>query len=77
MAECAPRVSPPLGTPVDRIFPTLTPAQIARVARHGSVRATRRGDVLIEAGDRDTGFFVVLAGQVMFPHGIRPLRYRR
>lgn len=48
----------------ERIFPRLTPAQVARVAAHGRVRATSAGEVLIRAGDRAPGFFVVLAGRV-------------
>jgi thioredoxin reductase (NADPH) len=64
MAESAPPVGLRPSTPVDRIFPTLTAAQIARVARHGLGRSTRRGEVLIEAGDRDVAFFVVTAGQL-------------
>src|SRR5471032_2733059 len=48
----------------EQVFPTLTPAQIARIAPHGRVRATRAGEVLIEAGDKVLPFFVVTAGQV-------------
>jgi hypothetical protein len=33
------------------MFPTLTPAQIARIAAHGRERPIARGEVLIEAGD--------------------------
>lgn len=36
---------------VDQIFPTLTPAQIARIAAHGRVRQVQRGEVLLEVGD--------------------------
>ena len=45
-------------------FPTLTPAQMARMESHGRRRTTRSGDVLCEAGDRDTSLFLVLAGEV-------------
>src|SRR5258708_5243057 len=48
----------------DQVFPTLTPEQIARVAPHGHRRATRAGEVLIEAGDTVVPFFVVTAGQI-------------
>src|SRR5436190_6512400 len=34
----------------DRVSPTLTPQQVARVATHGRRRSTTRGEVLIEAG---------------------------
>jgi len=36
----------------DRVSPTLTPQQVARVATHGRRRSTTRGEVLIEVGDR-------------------------
>ena len=35
---------------VDQVFPTLTAAQIARLAVHGQVRHVQRGEVLMEAG---------------------------
>src|SRR3954463_3030323 len=38
------------GARTERIFPVLTAPQIARMASHGSRRATRRGEVLIDAG---------------------------
>ena len=44
--------------------PTLTAAQIARVAAHGRLRKVQRGEVLVEAGEPATRFFVVTAGQV-------------
>src|ERR1700757_2060324 len=37
----------------DRVFPTLTPAQIARVARHGQRRPMTSGEVLA-AGEHDS-----------------------
>jgi CRP-like cAMP-binding protein len=48
----------------DRVFPTLTPAQIARVARHGQRRPMASGEVLVEAGQRPVRFFVVSNGDV-------------
>jgi thioredoxin reductase (NADPH) len=48
----------------DRIFPTLTPAQIARVEPHGRRRAVAAGDVLVQPGDPTVPFFVVIAGQL-------------
>jgi thioredoxin reductase (NADPH) len=55
----------------DRVFPTLTPAQIARVAPHGRRRAIASGEVLVEVGQRPVPFFVVLSGevQVLRPSG--------
>jgi thioredoxin reductase (NADPH) len=64
VTEPAARVPPPISTPVHRIFPTLTPGQIARIAPHGSVRKVNRGEVLAEAGDQVVPFFVITAGQV-------------
>lgn len=49
---------------MERMFPTLTPAQIERIAVHGRVRPIRAGEVLIEAGEQVVPFFVVTAGQV-------------
>src|SRR5689334_18719644 len=48
----------------DRMFPTLTPEQIARIAAHGKVRPVRRGEVLVEAGDQNVPFFVIASGAV-------------
>ncbi|MEA2562953.1 MAG: thioredoxin reductase [Acidobacteriota bacterium] len=48
----------------DRIFPTLTTEQIARISMHGSVRPIRRGEILVEAGDHAVPFFVVTAGRI-------------
>jgi thioredoxin reductase (NADPH) len=48
----------------DRVFPTLTPAQIARVARHGRRRPMISGEVLVEVGQRPVPFFVVSNGEV-------------
>jgi thioredoxin reductase (NADPH) len=48
----------------DRVFPTLTPAQIARVARHGRRRLMASGEVLVEVGQRPVPFFVVSNGEV-------------
>jgi thioredoxin reductase (NADPH) len=55
---------PPKLARADRVFPTLTPEQIGRIAPHGRVRATSAGEVLVEAGDRNAPFFVVTDGQV-------------
>jgi thioredoxin reductase (NADPH) len=56
--------SPTLASAADLTFPTLTPAQAARIAAHGSVRPVRRGEVLVEAGDPAVPFFVVTAGRL-------------
>jgi thioredoxin reductase (NADPH) len=57
-------ISPIAGSPVDQLFPTLGPAQIARVAAHGRLRPIHKGEVLVEAGDHDVPFFVVTSGQI-------------
>jgi thioredoxin reductase (NADPH) len=49
---------------VERMFPTLTPAQVKRIAVHGRVRSIRPGEVLVEAGAQVVPFFVVTAGRV-------------
>jgi thioredoxin reductase (NADPH) len=46
------------------LFPTLTAAQIERVAPHGRRRATSRGEVLVEVGDTIVPFFVVISGEI-------------
>jgi thioredoxin reductase (NADPH) len=48
----------------ERLFPKLTPAQLARVAAHGQRRSTTRGEVLIDVGDRIVPCFVVVAGEI-------------
>jgi thioredoxin reductase (NADPH) len=48
----------------ERIFPTLTPEQIARVAACGRKHAVERGEVLVEAGQEHYPFFLVVRGQI-------------
>ena len=48
----------------ERLFPKLTPAQLARVEAHGRRRSTTRGEVLLDVGDRIVPFFVVVSGEV-------------
>jgi len=45
-------------------FPTLTDAQMERIAAHGRRRAIARGDVLVEVADKVVPFFVVVRGAV-------------
>jgi thioredoxin reductase (NADPH) len=49
---------------VDEMVPTLTTAQISRIAAHGRVRQVHQGEVLTEVGERTTKFFIVIAGQI-------------
>jgi len=56
----------PLNLPTrdEQVFPVLTPEQIARVAAHGRTRKVQRGEVLVEAGQLDTPFFVSLGAEL-------------
>lgn len=53
-----------LSSGVERMLPTLTPAQVKRIAVHGRVRSIRTGEVLVEAGEQVVPFFVVTTGRV-------------
>ena len=53
-----------LASSAERIFPTLTPAQVKRIAAHGQVRSIRPAEVLVEAGARSVPFFLVTAGRL-------------
>src|SRR5258708_32898556 len=53
----------------EQAFPTLTPAQVARLEAHGKRRRTRRGEVLVEPGERHAGLIVILSGSV---EAVRP-----
>src|SRR5438093_7780527 len=48
----------------ERLFPKLTTAQLARIVAHGRRRATTRGEVLVDVGDRIVPCFVVIAGEI-------------
>ena len=58
-------VAVPLTLPerIDQIFPTLTAAQIARIATHGRKRRLEPGEVLQEVG-APVRFFLVTAGKI-------------
>ncbi len=64
MATSATPVAPTAKSTAERMFPSFTPAQIARVANHGRRRPIERGEILFEAGEASTPFFVVASGQV-------------
>jgi thioredoxin reductase (NADPH) len=57
------------------MFPTLSSAQIVRIASHGLIRPMTRGEVLVEAGQTDVPFFVVKAGgiEIIQPSGLGDL----
>jgi thioredoxin reductase (NADPH) len=48
----------------NQTFPTLTPAQIARLATHGTRISVSGGKILAEPGDRHRKLFVVLSGSI-------------
>ena len=49
---------------IAQVFPTLTPAQIARIEIHGRKRAVARDEVLYEFGAVSVPFIVVVKGKV-------------
>jgi thioredoxin reductase (NADPH) len=48
----------------EQIFPTLTAAQIDRIAARGHKRAVHAGEILVEQGDTAIPFFVVVSGEL-------------
>lgn len=63
MATASP-APPTAKSTAERLFPRLTPAQIARVAAHGRTRTMHEGDVLFDAGDPAAPFLLVVTGEV-------------
>jgi thioredoxin reductase (NADPH) len=53
-----------LSSPLEHVFPRLTPEQTARLAAHGRVRRTAPGEVLLEPGSSSPRIFVVTAGSI-------------
>src|SRR5207302_3992756 len=52
------------GQRAEQIYPTLTPAQLARITAHGRPRHVERGEVLVQAGEQTARLFVVVAGRI-------------
>lgn len=48
----------------EKLFPTLTAAQLERVAAHGHLRTVDDGEVLIQAGASNAPMFVVKSGTI-------------
>src|SRR4051812_34750932 len=48
----------------ERMFPTLTCEQVERIAAHGRCRDVAEGEILAEAGEQITRFFVVVSGRL-------------
>jgi thioredoxin reductase (NADPH) len=57
------------GSRRDRLFPTLTQDQVARMASHGHRRTTTRDEVLVNVGDKAVPVFVVISGELQ---AVRP-----
>jgi thioredoxin reductase (NADPH) len=67
--ETPPPLQPTSPFSNERLFPTLTDAQVARIAARGRRRPVTRGEVLVEVGDRAVPFFVVVTGEVQVLRG--------
>ena len=52
------------GARVEQAFPVLTSAQMERIAAHGRRRHVDEGEILLEASDRPSHFFVVVTGWI-------------
>ncbi|PYO65808.1 MAG: pyridine nucleotide-disulfide oxidoreductase [Gemmatimonadetes bacterium] len=46
------------------MYPTLTPAQLGRIAAHGRRRRVEAGEVLVQAGEQTARLFVIVAGRI-------------
>ena len=64
MTLVAPPLSASSGKRAEQIYPTLTPAQLARITAHGRPRHVERGEVLVQAGEQTARLFVVVAGRI-------------
>jgi thioredoxin reductase (NADPH) len=49
---------------MEKIFPKLTSKQIGRIQKQGNIRAVKLGEVLVEQGDSNVPFFVVVSGEI-------------
>ena len=56
---------------LEHIFPTLNAAHIARISARGKKREAHGGEVLVEPGDNNLPFFLVISGalEIMRPTG--------
>ena len=54
---------------LEHIFPTLSAAHIARISARGKKREAQAGEVLVEPGDNNLPFFLVISGalEIMRP----------
>ena len=63
MAEAIVGMQLTLTERIDQLFPTLTSAQIARLASHGRKRRVQPGELLLDVGDQ-LRFFVLTEGKI-------------
>src|SRR3989442_395763 len=52
------------GQRAERLYPTLTPAPLARITGHGRARHVERGELLVQAGEQTARLFVVVPGRL-------------
>jgi len=64
MPQVAPPPPPSSGPRAEHIYPTLTPAQLGRIAAHGRRGRVEAGEVLVQAGEQTARLFVVVAGRI-------------
>lgn len=59
-----PRGLPLARSHLDQIFPKLIPKQIDRIQKRGHIRAVKLGEVLVEQGDTNVRFYVIISGEI-------------
>ena len=59
-----PKGLPITNSRIEHIFPKLTSAQINRIAERGHMCSVQLGEVLVEQGDSNIPFFVVVSGEL-------------
>jgi thioredoxin reductase (NADPH) len=64
----------PLVASREKVFPTLSDSQIERVKARGRMRPVAAGQVLVEQGDANFPFFVILSGEL---EAVRPAELGR
>jgi thioredoxin reductase (NADPH) len=64
MTETTPTDKPDRNHLDAEMFPTLTAAQMSRIAPHGKVRHVEEGEVLVDAGEQVARLFVVTSGKI-------------
>ena len=64
MSSPGPITPEPAAERSELAFPTLTPEQVARLESHGHPRSVESGEILVEAGQQTSSFFLVRTGQI-------------